>query len=81
MPGISKQCAVYLKSNDSPKVALYTLNQIISLDEPESIEICLKLIDSNAVQTMEMEDFCDINLETLKSIISRDTFVAKEVTH
>lgn len=47
-------------------------------DEPELATMCLKTIDKNTTDALAADGFTDIDLDTLCSVLCRDTLRIKE---
>ena len=78
VPNLEKLCVDFLKSNLGPDNAFTLLSQARLFDEPQLAELCLTCIDKNTVDSFNAEGFTDIDLETLRAVLERDSLNARE---
>jgi BTB/POZ domain-containing protein 1/2 len=75
---LEKECVGYLRRNLRVDNAFMLLTQARLFDESELAESCLELIDKYALEVFSNENFYDIDLDLLTSIVKRDTLGIKE---
>ncbi|XP_044732929.1 BTB/POZ domain-containing protein 2-like [Chrysoperla carnea] len=79
VPALNKYCENYLKKNIDSHHAVLLLMQARFLDEPELADMCLEYIDRNATSAFfAVDDFIDLDLDTLIEILKRDTLHIEE---
>lgn len=78
VPTLEQKCVDFLKSNLGPDNAFTLLSQARLFDEPQLAEMCLACIDKSTLDSFNAEGFTDIDVETLKSVLQRDSLGARE---
>jgi len=73
IPALETKCVEFLKTNLEPENAFMLLGQARIFDEPQLASLCLHCIDQNTKEAFEAETFLDIDIETLKRVLQRDT--------
>jgi len=63
----------FLKDNLNPDNAFMLLTQARLFDEPQLATLCLNCIDQNTAEALNADGFTDIDMETLKDVLKRDT--------
>ncbi|XP_044733727.1 BTB/POZ domain-containing protein 2-like [Chrysoperla carnea] len=71
-------CVDYLETNLDCDHAVLLLRQAKFFNEPELADKCLNIIDQNTIEVLAVDDFNDIDLETLIELLKRDTLQIKE---
>lgn len=80
VPYLAKACISYLTQTLNAKNACIFLSQIrIFEEEQDFINQCLEVIDCQTEQAFESPTFVDIDEETLKLILERETLNVKEL--
>ena len=75
---LAQACVDYLETNVDASNACLLLNQSRIYEEPELKQRCLEVIDSQAEEVLQSDSFADIEYESLKQILSRDSLGTKE---
>ncbi|XP_065672632.1 BTB/POZ domain-containing protein 2 [Hydra vulgaris] len=78
VPILEQKSVEYLKSKLGPDNALTLLSQARLFDEPQLAEMCLNCIDKYTVASLNAEGFTDIDADTLKIVLLRDSLSARE---
>ena len=78
VPTLEQRCVDFLKSNLGPDNAFTLLSQARLFDEPQLAEMCLTCIDKHTVDSFNAEGFTDIDVDTLRSVLERDSLSARE---
>lgn len=78
VPTLEQRCVDFLKSNLGPDNAFTLLSQARLFDEPQLAEMCLTCIDKHTVDSFNAEGFTDIDVETLRAVLARDSLSARE---
>jgi len=73
IPALEMKCVEFLKNNLEPENAFLLLGQARIFDEPQLASLCLNCIDQNTKEAFKAETFLDIDIETLKRVLQRDT--------
>lgn len=73
-------CVDFLKENLTSENAFMLLTQARLFDETALADLCLETIDKHTLDTLCSEAFLDIDLDTLKLVLSRDTLRSREVS-
>ncbi|XP_062901542.1 BTB/POZ domain-containing protein 6-B isoform X1 [Mobula hypostoma] len=79
VPYLAKACVNFLETSLEAKNACVLLSQSRLFEEPELTQRCWEVIDAQAELALRSEGFCEIDLQTLEIILSRETLNAKEV--
>lgn len=77
--GLERLCVDFLKKNISIENALILLSQARLFDEAQLAAQCLEVIDKNALYALQTPELLDIDLDTLMSILKRDTLGVREI--
>ena len=80
IPALEMACVDFLKANLSPDNAFMLLTQARLFDEATLAHLCLETIDKHAMDSLYSESFFDIDLDTLKLVLSRDSLRVREVS-
>ena len=78
VPTLEEKCVDFLKRNLGPDNAFTLLSQARLFDEPQLTDLCLGCIDKSTVDSFDAEGYTDIDLDTLKSVLQRDSLSARE---
>lgn len=78
VPALEKHCVDFLKHNLSPDNACMLLTQARLFDEPQLAALCLETIDKYTQEALGAEGFTDIDIDTLTSVLDRDSLRIKE---
>ncbi|XP_065332140.1 BTB/POZ domain-containing protein 6-B isoform X1 [Cloeon dipterum] len=78
VPHLAKACVSYLETSLTAKNACLLLSQSRLFEEPELMQRCWEVIDAQAEMALHSEGFVDIDLNTLESVLSRETLNCKE---
>jgi len=78
VPTLEQRCVDFLKSNLGPDNAFTLLSQARLFDEPQLAEMCLTCIDKHTVDSFNAEGFTDIDVDTLRAVLARDSLSARE---
>ena len=79
VPHLARACVNFLETSLSAKNACVLLSQSCLFEEPELTQRCWEVIDAQAELALCSEGFCDIDSQTLESILQRETLNAKEI--
>ncbi|XP_038678034.1 BTB/POZ domain-containing protein 6-B isoform X2 [Scyliorhinus canicula] len=79
VPYLAKACVNFLETSLEAKNACVLLSQSRLFEEPELTQRCWEVIDAQAELALKSEGFCEIDLQTLEIILSRETLNTKEV--
>ena len=78
VPALESQCVDFLKRNLNAENAFMLLSQARLFDEQQLADLCLETIDKNTTEAISAEGFVDIDLQTLSSVLKRDTLSIRE---
>ncbi|KAJ6218230.1 hypothetical protein RDWZM_009387 [Blomia tropicalis] len=79
LPHLSTLCVKFLESNLSASNVCLLLSQSRLFDETELVHRCFEVIDAQTELVMSSDTFTNIDYDTLKCILQRDTLTAKEI--
>ncbi|XP_071471904.1 BTB/POZ domain-containing protein 3-like [Marmota flaviventris] len=79
VPHLARACVNFLETSLSAKNACVLLSQSCLFEEPDLTQRCWEVIDAQAELALKSEGFCDIDFQTLESILHRETLNAKEI--
>ncbi|CAL8390107.1 unnamed protein product [Arctogadus glacialis] len=79
VPHLARACVNFLETSLSAKNACVLLSQSCLFEEPELTQRCWEVIDAQAELALRSEGFCDIDAQTLESILQRETLNTKEL--
>lgn len=79
VPHLARACVEYLETRLTAHNACLLLSQSRLFEEPELTERCWQVIDAQAELALASECFTEIDFDTLRTILSRDTLNAREV--
>ncbi|KAH9419557.1 BTB/POZ domain-containing protein 1 [Dermatophagoides pteronyssinus] len=74
------ECVNFLKANLNPENAFMLLTQARLFDEVNLADLCLETIDKHTINALQSEYFLDIDLDTLKIVLGRDTLRIREAS-
>lgn len=75
---LEKHCVDFLKSNLTSDNAFLLLTQARLFDEPQLAAVCLDTIDRFTTDALNADGFTDIDIDTLKIVLERDTLRVRE---
>lgn len=75
---LEKHCVDFLKSNLTSDNAFLLLTQARLFDEPQLAAVCLDTIDRFTTEALNADGFTDIDIDTLKIVLERDTLRVRE---
>lgn len=75
---LEKHCVDFLKNNLTSDNAFLLLTQARLFDEPQLASVCLDTIDRFTTQALNADGFTDIDIDTLKIVLERDTLRVRE---
>lgn len=75
---LEKHCVDYLKCNLTCDNAFLLLTQARLFDEPQLASVCLDTIDRFTTEALNADGFIDIDIDTLKIVLERDTLRVRE---
>ncbi|CAK9805306.1 BTB/POZ domain-containing protein 2 [Anthophora plagiata] len=75
---LEKHCVDYLKNNLTSDNAFLLLTQARLFDEPQLAAVCLDTIDRFTTKALNADGFTDIDIDTLKIVLERDTLRVTE---
>ncbi|XP_006564133.1 BTB/POZ domain-containing protein 1 isoform X1 [Apis mellifera] len=75
---LEKHCVDYLKNNLTSDNAFLLLTQARLFDEPQLAAVCLDTIDRFTTEALNADGFTDIDIDTLKIVLERDTLRVRE---
>jgi len=78
VPALERACVDFLKSNLGPDNAFMLLTQARLFDEPQLATLCLDTIDKNTAEALAADGFTDVDLDTLRCVLERDTLRIRE---
>lgn len=73
-------CVDFLKANLNPDNAFMLLTQARLFDESNLADLCLETIDKHTMDSLFSDSFLDVDLDTLKLVLNRDTLRVREVS-
>uniref|UniRef100_A0A8C9G1B4 BTB domain-containing protein n=1 Tax=Pavo cristatus TaxID=9049 RepID=A0A8C9G1B4_PAVCR len=79
VPALAKACVNFLETSLEAKNACVLLSQSRLFEEPELTQRCWEVIDAQAEMALKSEGFCEIDLQTLEIIVTREALNTKEV--
>lgn len=80
VPHLARACVSYLETSLSARNACLLLSQGRLFEEPDLMQRCWEVIDTQAELALSSDGFTEIDYATLESILSRETLNAKEVS-
>jgi len=78
VPHLARSCVRFLETSLSAKNACVLLSQSRLFEEPELMQRCWEVIDAQAEEALTSDGFADIDFDTLKTVLSRETLNAQE---
>lgn len=79
VPALEKKCVEFLKTNLGPDNAFMLLTQARLFDETALAQMCLDTIDKNTDEALAADGFLDIDYDTLRMVLERDSLRIREV--
>ncbi|KAK3092251.1 hypothetical protein FSP39_000340 [Pinctada imbricata] len=80
VPHLARSCVRFLETSLSARNACILLSQGRLFEEQELMQRCWEVIDAQAEEALRSDGFTDIDINTLKTVLSRETLNAKEVS-
>lgn len=78
VPHLARACVAFLETSLTARNACLLLSQSRLFEEPELMSRCWEVIDAQAQSALHSEGFCEIDMDTLKQILQRETLNCKE---
>ncbi|XP_043221301.1 BTB/POZ domain-containing protein 6-like [Amphibalanus amphitrite] len=79
VPFLARACVSYLETSLTAGNACLLLSQSRLFEEPELMQRCWEIIDAQAEVALRSEGFTEVDHNTLKSVLARETLNCKEV--
>ncbi|XKL63689.1 hypothetical protein PGB90_006053 [Kerria lacca] len=79
VPYLAHACVTYLGKNLNEENACFLLSQSKYFEEPDLMQRCWEVIDAQAEMVLKSEDFVNIDINTLESMLKRETLNCKEI--
>jgi len=79
IPSLSTYCCDFLSNSLTKENVIATLQQSVTLDEPNLMSRCLEFIHPVISQVIEMEAFLCLDFDTLKVILKEDRLQIPEI--
>ena len=79
VPHLCRACVLFLETSLTARNACLLLSQSRLFEEPELMSRCWEVIDAQAQLALHSEGFTEIDMDTLKQILQRETLNCKEV--
>lgn len=80
VPHLAKACVRFLETRLSANNACLLLSQGRLFEEQELTQRCWEVIDAQAEEALKSEGFTEMDINTLKAVMSRETLNAKEIS-
>ncbi|CAN0396998.1 BTB/POZ domain-containing protein 6-like isoform X1 [Lampetra planeri] len=78
VPHLARACVNFLETSLSAKNACVLLSQSRLFEEPDLMQRCWEVIDAQAELALKSDGFCDIDFNTLETILKRETLKVRE---
>lgn len=78
VPALEQECVEFLKENIHSENVFMLLSQARLFDEPVLARMCLEAIDKSTSEALSSDGFVDVDLETLCTVLSRDSLGIRE---
>lgn len=78
VPYLARACVRYLETSLSSSNACVLLSQSRLFEETVLMQRCWEVIDAQAEEALHSDGFVDIDYDTLRTVLSRETLNAKE---
>lgn len=79
VPHLCRACVLFLETSLTARNACLLLSQSRLFEEPELMARCWEVIDAQAQLALNSEGFTEIDMDTLKQILQRESLNCKEV--
>lgn len=79
VPHLCRACVMFLETSLTARNACLLLSQSRLFEEPELMARCWEVIDAQAQMALNSDGFTEIDMDTLKQILQRETLNCKEV--
>ncbi|CAC5421121.1 BTBD3_6 [Mytilus coruscus] len=80
VPHLARTCVRYLETSLSAHNACILLSQGRLFEEQELMQRCWEVIDAQAEEALRSDGFTEIDVNTLNTVLSRETLNAKEIS-
>lgn len=80
VPFLAKSCVRFLETSLSARNACILLSQGRLFEEQELMQRCWEVIDAQAEEALKSDGFTEMDLNTLKTVLTRETINAKELS-
>uniref|UniRef100_UPI00358FA7C0 BTB/POZ domain-containing protein 3-like isoform X2 n=1 Tax=Myxine glutinosa TaxID=7769 RepID=UPI00358FA7C0 len=80
VPHLARACVDFLETSLSAKNACVLLSQSRLFEEPQLMQRCWEVIDAQAELALKSEGFCDVDYDTLETILKRETLKIRELS-
>ena len=80
VPFLAKACVQFLETSLSARNACFLLSQGRLFEEHDLMQQCWEVIDAQAEEALNSDEFTDIDFSTLESLLLRETLNAQEVS-
>lgn len=80
VPHLAKSCVRFLETSLSARNACILLSQGRLFEEQELMHRCWEVIDAQAEEALYSDSFSEIDINTLKTVLSRETLNAREIS-
>jgi hypothetical protein len=77
---LENACTNYLKNNLCPENAVMILKQARFFDLDDLADAAMSIINHDATEILQSDNFLDIDQQTLSTILQNDTLRIKEIT-
>ena len=81
VPHLCRACVLFLETSLTARNACLLLIQSRLFEEPELMARCWEVIDAQAQLALNSEGFTEIDMDTLKQILQRESLNCKEVQY
>ena len=81
VPHLCRACVLFLETSLTARNACLLLSQSRLFEEPELMARCWEVIDAQAQLALNSEGFTEIDIDTLKQILQRESLNCKEVQY
>jgi len=78
VPRLARACVGYLETSLTAGNACLLLSQSRLFEEPELMQRCWEIIDAQAEEALRSDGFTEVDHNTLKSVLSRESLNCKE---
>ncbi|KAG1652192.1 BTB/POZ domain-containing protein 3 [Nymphon striatum] len=79
VPHLARACVAFMETSLTARNACVLLSQSRLFEESDLMQRCWEVIDAQAAMALTSEGFTEIDIDTLKSILARETLNIKEI--